>query len=110
MTGSSTFSELLARETKDWIDEEISKGNEAWNARRPIDGLSNIHWDLVIHAASQLNEHLTCSGQNMTPGIFLCRCIQTHYPELLRKSDGTTAQTRAKNGSLPKFFPEICAV
>lgn len=93
MTGSSTFSELLARETKDWIDEEISKGNEAWNARRPIDGLSNIHWDLVIHAASQLNEHLTCSGQNMTPGIFLCRCIQTHYPELLRKSDGTTAQT-----------------
>ena len=93
MTGSSTFSELLARETKDWIDEEISKGNEAWNARRPIDGLSNIHWDLVIHAASQLNEHLTCSGQNMTPGIFLCRCIQTHYPELLRKNDGTTAQT-----------------
>lgn len=83
----------MARETKDWIDEEISKGNEAWNARRPIDGLSNIHWDLVIHAASQLNEHLTCSGQNMTPGIFLCRCIQTHYPELLRKNDGTTAQT-----------------
>ena len=36
MTGSSTFSELLARETKDWIDEEISKGNEAWNARRPM--------------------------------------------------------------------------
>lgn len=93
MTGSSTFSELLARETKDWIDEEISKGNEAWNARRPIDGLSNIHWDMVAQSAAQIQEHLAGSGQNMTQGIFLCRCIQKHRPELLQKSDGTPAQT-----------------
>lgn len=93
MTGSSTFSELLARETKDWIDEEISKGNEAWNARRPIDGLSNIHWDMVAQSAARIQEHLAGSGQNMTQGIFLCRCIQKHRPELLQKSDGTPAQT-----------------
>lgn len=93
MTGSSTFSELLARETKDWIDEEISKGNEAWNARRPIDGFSNIHWDMVAQSAARIQEHLACSGQNMTQGIFLCRCIQKHRPELLQKSDGTPAQT-----------------
>lgn len=93
MTGSSTFSELLARETKDWIDEEISKGNEAWNARRPIDGLSNIHWDMVAQSAARIQEHLAGSGQNMTQGIFLCRCIQKQRPELLQKSDGTPAQT-----------------
>lgn len=91
MTGSSTFSELLARETKDWIDEEISKGNEAWNARRSFD--SSIHWDMVAQSAARIQEHLAGSGQNMTQGIFLCRCIQKHRPELLQKSDGTPAQT-----------------
>ena len=42
-----TFSALLEQETQKWIDEEISKGNDAWNARRSFDGLSNNHWDMV---------------------------------------------------------------
>lgn len=87
-----TFSALLEQETQKWIDEEISKGNDAWNARRSFDGLSNIHWDMVAQSAAQIKEHLACSGQNMTQGIFLCRCIQKHRPELLQKSDGTMAE------------------
>lgn len=47
MPESETFSRLLEQETQKWIDEEISKGNDAWNARRSFDGLSNIHWDMV---------------------------------------------------------------
>ena len=87
-----TFSALLEQETQKWIDEEISKGNDAWNARRSFDGLSNIHWDMVTQSAAQIKEHLAYSGQNMTQGIFLCRCIQKHRPELLQKSDGTMAE------------------
>ena len=87
-----TFSALLEQETQKWIDEEISKGNDAWNARRSFDGFSNIHWDMVAQSAAQIKEHLACSGQNMTQGIFLCRCIQKHRPELLQKSDGTMAE------------------
>lgn len=93
MPESETFSRLLEQETQKWIDEEISKGNDAWNARRSFDGLSNIHWDMVAQSAAQIQEHLAGSGQNMTQGIFLCRCIQKHRPELLQKSDGTPAQT-----------------
>lgn len=93
MTEATTFSELLEQETQNWIREEINKGNDAWNARRPIDGLSNVHWDLVAQSALQLKKHLSDPAQNMTPGIFLCRCIQAHRPELLRKSDGTLAET-----------------
>ncbi len=88
-----TFSKLLEQETQKWIDEEISKGNDAWNARRSFDSLSNIHWDMVAQSAARIQEHLAGSGQNMTQGIFLCRCIQKHRPELLQKSDGTPAQT-----------------
>lgn len=91
MPESETFSALLEQETQKWIDEEISKGNDAWNARRSFDGFSNIHWDMVAQSAAQIKEHLACSGQNMTQGIFLCRCIQKHRPELL-KSDGTMAE------------------
>ena len=47
-----TFSALLEQETQKWIDEEISKGNDAWNARRSFDGLSNIHWDMVTQSAA----------------------------------------------------------
>ena len=92
MPESETFSALLEQETQKWIDEEISKGNDAWNARRSFDGLSNIHWDMVTQSAAQIKEHLAYSGQNMTQGIFLCRCIQKHRPELLQKSDGTMAE------------------
>lgn len=84
MPESETFSALLEQETQKWIDEEISKGNDAWNARRSFDGFSNIHWDMVAQSAAQIKEHLACSGQNMTQGIFLCRCIQKHRPELLK--------------------------
>ena len=98
MTGSSTFSELLARETKDWIDEEISKGNEAWNARRPIDGLSNIHWDMVAQSAARIQEHLAGSGQNMTQGIFLCRCIQS------------TARNFSKKAMAPRHRPPTLSI
>lgn len=80
-----TFSALLEQETQKWIDEEIRKGNDAWNARRSFDDLSN-HWDMVAQFAAQIKEHLACSGQNMTQGIFLCRCIQKHRPELLQKA------------------------
>ena len=54
MTGSSTFSELLARETKDWIDEEISKGNEAWNTRRPSTAFPTSigTWSSMLHHSS----------------------------------------------------------
>ena len=90
-----TFSALLEQETQKWIDEEISKGNDAWNARRSFDGLSNIHWDMVAQSAAQIKEHLACSGQHMTQGIFLCSCLQTHRPELLQKSDGTMAEAAA---------------
>ncbi len=86
MPESETFSRLLEQETQKWIDEEISKGNDAWNARRSFDGLSNIHWDMVAQSAAQIQEHLAGSGQNMTQGIFLCRCIQKHRPELLQKA------------------------
>ena len=51
MPESETFSALLEQETQKWIDEEISKGNDAWNARRSFDGFSNIHWDMVAQSA-----------------------------------------------------------
>jgi len=89
----NTFSQLLEQETQEWIDDEIRKGNKVWKARRATDGFSTIHWDMVIKSAAQIKKHLADDGQNMTQGIFLCRCIQRHCPELLKKSDGTTVKT-----------------
>ena len=102
MSELETFSKLLEQETQQWIDEEIGKGNDAWNARRSFDGFSNIHWDMVTQSAAQINEHLACAGQNMTQGIFLCSCIQKHRPMLLQKSDGTQAETTDLVNCKPK--------
>ena len=88
-----TFSKILEEETQEWINREIRDDNKAWSEQCPADDLSHIHWNMVADSAVQLSEHLAGSGQNMTPGIFVCRCIQSHRPELLKKSDGTTAKT-----------------
>lgn len=77
MPESETFSALLEQETQKWIDEEISKGNDAWNARRSFDGFSNIHWDMVAQSAAQIKEHLACSGQNMTRASFCAAASRT---------------------------------
>ena len=54
MTGSSTFSELLARETKDWIDEEISKGNEPGTHGGPSAAFPTSigTWSSMLHHSS----------------------------------------------------------